>query len=291
MNTNIADCSGTPFTFHPEYSTAQDQNVVPWTALNAGVLMEQETGHFEPCDSVTNSFPVNDTFPGGQTFSDPQVAQTCVGGYEGAGKTGEGPCNPATGVCVGATTQGGVCPTDNFASGANCEFSDANCMPAGARAISVNGTAEMVSWPVAGCQAGIFQNGDLDFDGTPYVADWPDGSKNHPTSIFYTGPLTGGRPYPNIRFETDVAASEITCNTATGAGCTALPAGAAFYPFWTLGPLNGQSGNGCAWNFGNVIAGRTVQSFGGTAEYGSPEVTRFAGNIISQTLPNPQATC
>jgi hypothetical protein len=160
---------------------------VPWAALEGGVLMEQETGHFEPCGSITNSFPFNRTF-NGQTFSDPQVAQTCVGGYEGAGKTGEGPCNPATGVCVGATTQGGVCPTDNFASGANCEFSDANCMPAGARAITVNGTAEMVSWPVAGCQAGIFQNGDLDFDGTPYVADWPDGSKNHPTSISYTGP-------------------------------------------------------------------------------------------------------
>jgi hypothetical protein len=291
MNTNIADCTGTPFNFHPEYNSALQQNQVPWAALEGGVLMEQETGHFEPCSSITNSFPVNQT-PNGQTFSDPQVAQTCVGGYEGAGNTGEGPCNPTTGVCQNVTTQvGATCPSNNFTSGANCEFSDANCMPAGARPINVNGTAEMVSWPVAGCQAGTFQNGDLDFDGTPYVADWPDGSKNHPTSISYTGPLTGGRPYPNIQFETDLAASEILCNVATGAGCTAPPAGAAFYPFWTLGHLNGQSSNGCAWNFGNVIPKQTVRDFGGTAEYGTPNVARFGGTIISAVLPNPQATC
>jgi hypothetical protein len=295
LNTNIADCSGTPFNFHPEYSTAQQQNQVPWTALEGGVLMEQETGHFEPCGSVANSFPVNQTSGGGQSFQDPQVAQTCVGGYEGAGKTGEGPCDPATGVCQNATTEaGGLCPSNNFASGANCEFSDANCMPAGTRTITVNGTAEMVSWPVAGCQDTVFQNGDLDFDGTPYVADWPDGSKTHPTSISYTGPLTGGRAYPNIQFETDVAASELFCNVATGAGCTVPPSGPngpTFYPFWTLAPLHGHSSNGCAWNFGNVIPGTTVRSFGGAGEYGTPNVARFGGTTISQVLANPQAAC
>jgi hypothetical protein len=295
MNTNIADCSGTPFNFHPEYSTAQQQNQVPWTSLEGGVLMEQETGHFEPCGSVANSFPINQTFAGGQSFQDPQVAQTCVGGYEGAGKTGEGPCDIATGVCQNATTEAGaLCPSNNFASGANCEFSDANCMPAGARTITVNGTSEMVSWPVAGCQDTVFQNGDLDFDGTPYVADWPDGSKTHPTSVSYTGPLTGGTAYPNIQFETDVAASELDCNVATGAGCTVPPSGPngpTFYPFWTLAPLHGHSSNGCAWNFGNVIPGTTVRSFGGAGEYGTPNVARFGGTIISQVLANPQAAC
>ena len=39
MNTNIADCSGTPFTFHAEYSTAKQRNQVPWAALEGGVLM------------------------------------------------------------------------------------------------------------------------------------------------------------------------------------------------------------------------------------------------------------
>src|SRR5579862_2278862 len=90
MNTNIADCSGTPFTFHAEYSTAKQQNQVPWAALEGGVLMEQEIGHGEVCNSVTNKDPF--TFTGGsQTFSDPNVFDTCVGGTEGPSATGEGP--------------------------------------------------------------------------------------------------------------------------------------------------------------------------------------------------------
>ena len=92
MNTNIADCSGTPFTFHAEYSTAKQQNQVPWAALEGGVLMEQEIGHSEVCNSLTNQDPFSATFPGGQSYSDPNVYDTCVGGSEGPTATGEGPC-------------------------------------------------------------------------------------------------------------------------------------------------------------------------------------------------------
>jgi hypothetical protein len=95
----------------------------------------------------------------------------------------------------------------------------------GARTISVNGTPQTASWPVAGCQDNSFQNGDLDFDGSPYAADWPDGSSSHPTSFSYIGPFTDGHRYPQIQFETDLGASEIDCNIATGAGCTAPPLG------------------------------------------------------------------
>jgi hypothetical protein len=49
MNTNYKTCAGTPFNFHPEYNTAKPQNQVPWAALEGGVLIEQEMGHFEPC--------------------------------------------------------------------------------------------------------------------------------------------------------------------------------------------------------------------------------------------------
>lgn len=45
---------------------------------------------------------------------------------------------------------------------------------------------------------------------------------------------------------------------------------------------------GCVWNFGNVIPGTTQQSFGGAAQYGTPNVARFAGTLTSQPLPNPQ---
>lgn len=292
MNTNIADCSGTPFSFHPEYSSAQQQNQVPWTALEAGVLMQQELGHFEPCSSVTSSFPVNDQFANGQSFSDPNVFQVCQGGFEGPNAVGEGPCDPNTGVCVGAKTETGApCPTNNFASGANCEFSDANCMPAGQRTIVVNGQAQSTRWPIAGCQDNVFQNGDLDFEGSSYQADFPDGQAGHPTSFQYLGPFDAqGHTYPTIQYESNVPASEILCNTQTGAGCTVPPVGAAFYPFWTLGALanNGPLSNVCVWNFGNVIPGVTRQDFGRTAEYGTPNLARFGGTSISAVLPNPQ---
>jgi hypothetical protein len=289
MNTNIADCSGTPFTFHPEYNTAAQQNQVPWAALEGGVLMEQEIGHFESCNSVANALGL---FP-----FDPQTYQTCVGGLEGS-SSGEGPCDLTTGVCQGATTQGGAaCPSNNFASGANCEFSDATCMPQGPRTLTLASEPPIWNWPVAGCQQNIFQNGDLDFDGNGYHAFWPDGSADHPQPFSYAGPFDpSGNPYPTVQFETDVGASEILCNVATGAGCTAPPAGAAFYPFWTIGNQQSPFGSPapvkqqtvCLWNFGNSIAGTTTDNLGGAAEYGTPNVTRFAGTLTSPPQPNPQ---
>jgi hypothetical protein len=299
MNTNIADCSGTPFSFHAEYSTASQQNVVPWTALSAGVLMQQEIGHFEPCSSVTSAFPVNNSYAGGHTFSDPSAAQVCQGGFEGASSAGEGPCSQTSGACPGASTEGGgACPTNNFATGANCEFSDALCLPAGARNIITDGVTRQVSWRIAGCQTNIFQNGDLDFDGASYSTGWPDGTPGHPKPFAYFGPFDSLlRNYPTIQFETDLPGSEISCNVATGAGCTVPPVGRngpTFYPFWTIGVDklhsngNGQGVQVCVWNFGNVIQSVTTQNFGGVAQYGTPDVTRFGGTAISPPLPNPQ---
>jgi len=286
-NTNIADCTGTPFDFHPEYSSALQQNQVPWAALEGGVLMQQELGHFEACSSLASPFPVSFSSADGQTFSDPSVFQVCQGGFE-KGSPGEGPCDVSTGVCLNAKTQGGAaCPTDNFGSGALCEFSDANCMPAGNRTIVVNGHPQTAHWPIAGCQQNAFQNGDLDFEGTSYQADWPDGQAGHPTSFQYIGPFTGrGHTYPTVQFETNVGGSEILCDVATGAGCTAPPTGAAFYPFFTLGKLGSTSI--CAWNFGNVIPGTTVLDFGRTAQYGTPDLARFGGTSTSRPMANPQ---
>ena len=68
MNTNIADCSGTPFTFHAEYNTAKQQNQVPWAApLEGGVLMQPGDRPLQGLqDSVTNRNPVSNSYPGGQ---------------------------------------------------------------------------------------------------------------------------------------------------------------------------------------------------------------------------------
>jgi hypothetical protein len=296
MNTNIADCSGTPYTFHAEYSTAKQQNQVPWAALEGGVLMEQEIGHGEVCKSVTNQDPYSATYPGGQSYSDPNTYDTCAGGSEGPAATGEGPCNPSTGICQNATTQGPAgpvaCPTGNAASGALCEFSDGFCFAQGTRTALVNDVPTTEVSRASECFADRYQNGDLDFDGQSYLADWPNGSRNYPTSFQYTGPFTaGGHTYPQVQFETDIGGSSNLCNTATGAGCTAPPISARFYPFWSLSALSSLGGRvaGCVWNFGNDQPG-TVADFGKDAQYGTPDVARYGGTIISAPRPNPQVT-
>ena len=302
MNTNIADCSGTPFTFHAEYNTAKQQNQVPWAALEGGVLMEQEIGHGETCNSLGSRDPFTSSYPDGSTYRDPQVFDTCNGGLEGPGATGEGPCTSAG--CQNATTQGPTgptaCSTSDPASGALCEFADGYCFPQGGRPAWINGSQTTEFSALNFCFADRFQNGDLDFDGTGYVSStWPDGTANHPTPARYIGPYTSGKPYPTIQFESDIGGSSNLCDVATGTDCTVPPISADFYPFWSLSSSAGQSWSGqswsgqapsgvCVWNFGKAIQGVTKQDFGGDAQYGTPNVARYGGTIISQPTKNPE---
>jgi hypothetical protein len=292
MNTNLTTCDGTPFTFHAEYNTASINNRVPWAALEGGVLMEQEVGHSEVCNSLTNQDPFSVTFADGQSFIDNDTYDTCDGGSEGPGAVGEGPCNPATFVCQNAETQGPggepqACPTDNAASGAHCEFADAYCFPQGRRTVIVNGVTT-TAWSDANqCMADRYQNGDLDFDGLSYQPyAWPNGGPNHPTAFQYAGPFTNGRTYPRIQFETDIGGSEFLCNTATGAGCVVPPTDAAFYPFWSLSRQFSTFGS-CVWNFGNQLPS-TIENFGKDAEYGSPDLSWYGGTNISAVMANPE---
>ncbi len=298
MNTDVNTCNGTPHTFHAEYATAAQQNQVPWAALEGGVLMQQEIGHFESCNSVKNQFPIS-AFGGG--FTDNNVFQTCLGGSEGKNAVGEGPCDPDTGVCTVATTQGPTgpvaCPSNNAGSGLNCEFSDGACFKKGNRTVKVNGVARREHMPVAGCLDNLFQNGDLDFDGTSYQSGtWPDGSPNQPTSFRYIGPFSkSGHLYPQIQFESNVPASEILCDTTTGAGCDVKPQGSDFYPFWTLNDIQRLDGTdaprgACVWNFGNTLPGVTKRAFGKDAQYGTPDLARFGGTNTSPVLSNPATT-
>ncbi len=294
-NTNMSDCSGVPHTWHAEYSTAKQPNQVPWAALEGGVLMQQEIGHAEVCNKVTNQDPF--TFTGGtQTYTDPKDFDTCVGGSEGPKATGEGPCNPQTKICQNSTTQGPngpvACPTNDSNSNALCEFADGSCFQKGTRTAMVNGSPAREVSATNICLDNRYQNGDLDFDGTDYVPNtWPNGTRNHPTAFQYAGPfLASGKPYPQIQFETNVGGSEALCNTTTGAGCTVPPAGSKFYPFWSLSRQAFAAGSpltSCAWNFGNVLP-NTIRTFGKDAEYGTPNVARFAGTSISPVMTNPQ---
>jgi hypothetical protein len=284
MSTDPGTCDGTPFAFHPEYDTAAPQNQVPWAALEGGVLMQQEIGHFESCDKVAN--------PIGFIAFDPQTYENCIHGVDRDG--GEGPCTfgPSSIDCQGATTEGNkACTVGNLAG--LCEYADALCAPKGPRTLSLVSEPAVWSWPVAGCEQSIFQNGDLDFDGNSYRRVWPDGSKDHPQPFTYAGPFdSSGNPYPSVQFETDVGGSENDCDTDTGAHCEAPPHGAAFYPFWTIGrqdsPFDTAKGKVCLWNFGDRIKGVTSDDLGGTRQYGAPNTARYGGTLISAVQPNPQ---
>ena len=291
MNTDVNTCNGFPHTFHAEYATAAQQNQVPWAALEGGVLMQQEIGHFESCNSVSSQFPLS-----GGGFTDNKVFQVCNGGSEGKNAVGEGPCDPNTGVCQNASTEGPngpvACPSNNAGSGLNCEFSDGACFKKGNRTVTIDGVARKVHSPLNGCLDNQFQNGDLDFDGTSYLSgSWPDGSPNQPTSFRYIGPFSkSGNLYPQIQFESNVGASEILCDTTTGAGCAVKPQGSDFYPFWTLNNtqrIDGSPRRACVWNFGNTLPGVTKRAFGKDAQYGTPDLARFGGTNTSPVLSNP----
>lgn len=141
----------------------------------------------------------------------------------------------------------------------------------------------------------LVQGGDIDFDGTSYLPDWPDGTKNNATSLQISsitgngfGPLSAPRgssnytsAYPALQFETDVLASESTCNP-DGTGCT-VPPGAVFYPFYA----QSGSGSSCNFTFGNDIRGATTNDFGRDAQYGTPNLPWFFGTASGGLRPNP----
>ena len=143
MNTSMFNCSGTPFNFQPLFNTARVQNSIGWSVLLSGILTQYEIGHFEPCSRVTG--PVRQ-FASGVTDT---AFQNCHGAYENAG------------------------PPDSTQRGQ--ETSDAPCYRAGDTHDGLHAPPNMVT----GC-LDYFSGGDLDFDGTPYYADWPNSLKAGP---------------------------------------------------------------------------------------------------------------
>ena len=152
---------------------------------------------------------------------------------------------------------------------------------------------------IAGCIGA-----DLDFDGTSYQFDWPDGTRNHATSIAIhsvngdgIGPLslrddTGDydNPFPIIQLETDVPASETTCYP-NGVGCVVPPVGARFYPFYAVA-MNGDDDNqgddqgNCTLLFGN-FSGPNILNFGRDAQWGASNLYWFFGTNSSGPRANP----
>jgi hypothetical protein len=231
QNTSITDCSGTPHNFEPEYNTASKKGITPWAALQTNISTQYEIGHFTPCTNITGRFNI----PLAPGVSDVSY-QNCVGPYE--------------------TTADG---------GGNPEQSDANCFPAG----DTHGILNTAPDVMTGC-LDFASGGDIDFDGTPYWADWPTGTTPgaFPSSFVQQLPTSAGRQYPSFFLQTDTALSESTCDGTTGSGCAIPPPDAPgqFFPYWTR-----ISGATCSFEFGNVSIGAGANTYGKDAQYGTDQ--------------------
>src|SRR5216683_58986 len=245
MNTSPVDCTGTPFNFQPEYSSARAQNVIPWGPGPYMLNSEFEIGHFEPCTAVSGAATVTTG-----SFTDTYY-QNCSGPYESAPD-----------------------------SAASFEPDDSPCYPLGD---THGGTAAPNL--VNGCDVFFGAIGDLDYDGTPYYADWPDSTRPgpFPSPFLQQQPTTvDGHRYSQIQFVTDSSSTQLNtgCDTTTGAGCVLPPKGPGnFYPYFTQARVDGR----CVWEFGNMRNGNT---FGGDAQYGSVGPTTL-GAFAGPVLPNP----
>jgi hypothetical protein len=263
QTTSMADCSGTPFNFQPEYNTASSANIIPWGAIATDISTEFETGHWEPCTSLGDPI-TNPLDP-----ADPGDYNECNGPYENAG------------------------PPDSTTP----EAGEAECYNQGDTHPGYDGPG--TSTPpdeLTGCQDNIFQNGDLDFDGTPYWTEWPTGNfpNRYPSTFVESLPTTHGRSYSSFFMQTDLALSESTCqgNTlggggGTAAGCTVPPQGPGnFYPYWS----EVHAGGFCALEFGNVSGNPFVTDFGRDSQYGTDQFNtlgypEFEGSTHSTRCP------
>jgi hypothetical protein len=253
QDTSITDCSGTPFNFQPEFNTDVPRNISSWTALATNISTQFEIGHFEPCTSVTGA----SSLALSPTVTD-VFFNNCQGPYESAAPGGDG--------------------------AKKAEVNDSPCYPAG----DTHGALKTAPDTVTGCVASFAQNGDLDFDGTPYWADWPTGTRptsNLAGSFVQSLPTTSGSQYPQFQIQTDVALSESTCKTSNTNGCGVPPpkSPGQFYPFWS----RVGSGSSCNIEFGNVTSGAGVNDLGRDAQYGTDQIATLGySEFLGPIKPN-----
>ena len=240
MNTSPADCTGTPFNFQPEYSSARAQNIIPW-GIGPYMINDQfELGHFEPCTSVTGSATLTEG-----TFTDTYFLN-CHGPYE---KGAEDPnLEPDDSPCYkfGDTHGGTAAP--NLVTGCDVFFDAVGDL-------DWDGTSYRPDWPDS------------------VVPD------RFPSTFLQLQPTTnGGHRYPQIQFMTDTSASELNtnCDLNSGAGCVLPPQGPGhFFPYWTQARVGGL----CVWEFGNMRNGNTFGGDAQYGSVGPGTVGAFAGPI------------
>ena len=201
MNTSPVDCSGTPFNFQPEYSSARAQNIIPW-GIGPYMINDQfEVGHFEPCTSVSNPVIV----PGSDTYY-----TTCSGPYE---KTPEDPTlEPDDAPCYpfGDTHGGTAAP--NLVTGCDV-FTDA------IGDLDWDGTPYYPDWPDS-VTPDQFPSTFLQLQPTT------NGGHQYPAIQFMT--------------DASASELNTNCDLNSGAGCVLPPKGPGnFYPYWTQAKVAG----------------------------------------------------
>ncbi|MGN6166956.1 MAG: hypothetical protein ACTHQQ_02120 [Solirubrobacteraceae bacterium] len=200
MNTSIADCSGSPWSFRPLYSTAKTVNQGGWAAAN--IIVAYEIGHFTPCTSLVGFAPV----PVGD-FHDPSW-KFCRGPYEDAGPSdgskSSGEPNDAPCFMVG-DTHGPLTSAPDTVTG--CTGAD----------LDYDGTSYWPDWPDSI---------------TPGMAPSPL-KIQQPT-------IANGTRFAQMQFLTDNPASNNRCSPAKPSACVVPPpqAPGKFYPFWTQATVN-----------------------------------------------------
>jgi hypothetical protein len=199
--TSIADCSGTPWSFRPLYSTAKTANQGGWAAANINVAYE--VGHFTPCTRLQGFAPIQVG-----NFKDASW-KFCRGPYERrgppdgskpSGESNDAPCFKAGG------THGQLNSAPDLVTG--CTGAD----------LDYEGTSYWPDWPKS-LTPGMFPS--------PLTIQQPT-----------TG---NGAGYSRMQFLTDNPATNIRCNPATGSGCVIPPSQAPghFYPYWTQAKVRG----------------------------------------------------
>jgi hypothetical protein len=201
MDTSIANCSGSPWSFRPLYSTAKTINQGGWAAANINVAYE--IGHFIPCTRLRVPVPVKVG-----RYQDPSWAY-CRGPYENTGPPdGSPPSGEASDApCFKAgDTHGPLSSAPDEVTG--CTGAD----------LDYDGTSYWADWPDS-LRPGMFPSAL---------------TITQPTTV-------GGARYPKMQFLTDNPATNIRCSTARPAACVVPPPQAPghFYPYWTQARVGG----------------------------------------------------
>ena len=147
-----------------------------------------------------------------------------------------------------------------------------------------------------GCTGQPVQNGDLDFDGTPYWPEWPTGSQpdGEAARELRRGAADDRRQAVLGVLHPDRHRAErvdLQWNRPRHRVHGAARRPGRFYPYWSR--VNSFGGR-CALEFGNVSSGPGVNDFGGDAQYGTDQIadarlSRVRGPVFSNTLRLPLA--